>query len=57
MNDLEYTALGSFVWAVLFTALVVPMVVYSGMPVWGAVAVELSPQAGWWGAYLLVRER
>lgn len=57
MTELEYTLLGSGIIALLFTALVVCLMVGAGMPVWAAVAVELSPQAGWWGAYTLLRGR
>lgn len=55
MTDLTIAVWVSLIAAVLMTALVVPLVVFSGMPVWSAVAVELAAQVGLWGAYGLSR--
>lgn len=47
---------GSLISAVLVTALIVPLVIFGGMPFWGAVAVELAPQVGWWGVTWFMRD-
>lgn len=54
-RELRYTLCGSVLIALALTVMVVLLVLFTGMPVWGAVAVELSAQTGWWAAYLLVR--
>ena len=45
----------SVITAIVVTALVTFLSVREGMPVWAAVSVELSTQAGCWGAVFLDR--
>lgn len=57
MTELQYTRTGSLSLFCLTLVLTVPLIVWAGMPVWGAVAVVLVIQTGWWSAYLIIRGR